>query len=86
MRLPEGPVSGRFLGLDASGRLELETEGGRRLIDAGDLYFGSSPELQAYRPVDATPSACSCRYGGASESMLGLPPAGLARLSDRMSG
>lgn len=43
MRLPEGPVSGRFLGLDASGRLELETEAGRRLIDAGDLYFGSAP-------------------------------------------
>lgn len=42
MRLPEGPVSGRFLGLDASGRLELETEGSRRLIDAGDLYFGSA--------------------------------------------
>ncbi|WID96770.1 biotin--[acetyl-CoA-carboxylase] ligase [Bosea vestrisii] len=42
MRLPEGPVSGRFLGLDASGRLALETEAGRRLIDAGDLYFGSA--------------------------------------------
>ena len=42
MRLPEGPVSGRFLGLDASGRLELETEMGRRLIDAGDLYFGAA--------------------------------------------
>ena len=42
MRLPDGPLSGRFLGLDASGRLELETEGGRRLIDAGDLYFGSA--------------------------------------------
>jgi BirA family biotin operon repressor/biotin-[acetyl-CoA-carboxylase] ligase len=42
MRLPEGPVSGRFLGLDPSGRLELETETGRRLIDAGDLYFGSA--------------------------------------------
>ncbi|PZR86317.1 MAG: biotin--[acetyl-CoA-carboxylase] ligase [Stutzerimonas stutzeri] len=43
MRLPDGPVSGRFLGLDASGRLELETEAGRRLIDAGDLYFGTAP-------------------------------------------
>ncbi|RYE72010.1 MAG: hypothetical protein EOP19_31100 [Hyphomicrobiales bacterium] len=42
MRLPEGPVSGRFLGLDASGRLELETDVGRRLIDAGDLYFGAA--------------------------------------------
>jgi BirA family biotin operon repressor/biotin-[acetyl-CoA-carboxylase] ligase len=42
MRLPEGPVSGRFLGLDASGRLELEMKAGRRLIDAGDLYFGTA--------------------------------------------
>lgn len=48
MRLPDGPVSGRFLGLDAAGRLELETEGGRRLIDAGDLYFGAAaPAAQA---------------------------------------
>ena len=37
-----GPGELRFLGLDASGRLELETESGRRLIDAGDLYFGTS--------------------------------------------
>ncbi|WP_186417533.1 biotin--[acetyl-CoA-carboxylase] ligase [Bosea sp. CS1GBMeth4] len=47
MRLPEGPVSGRFLGLDASGRLELGTEAGARLIDAGDLYFGSTPSSVA---------------------------------------
>lgn len=47
MRLPEGPVSGRFLGLDPSGRLELETESGRRLIDAGDLYFGEAPGSSA---------------------------------------
>ncbi|SEF91870.1 biotin--[acetyl-CoA-carboxylase] ligase [Bosea lathyri] len=40
IRLSEGPVSGRFTGLDPGGRLELETEAGRRLIDAGDLYFG----------------------------------------------
>ncbi|RXT22408.1 biotin--[acetyl-CoA-carboxylase] ligase [Bosea sp. Tri-39] len=42
MRLPEGPVSGRFRGLDASGRLELETEAGLRVIDAGDLFFGTA--------------------------------------------
>jgi len=41
IRLPEGPLAGRFSGLDASGRLELETETGRRIIDAGDLFFGA---------------------------------------------
>ncbi|KPH82236.1 biotin--[acetyl-CoA-carboxylase] ligase [Bosea vaviloviae] len=41
IRLTEGPLSGRFAGLDASGRLELETGAGLRVIDAGDLYFGS---------------------------------------------
>ncbi|MFJ5367600.1 biotin--[acetyl-CoA-carboxylase] ligase [Bosea sp. CER48] len=40
IRLPEGPVEGRFAGLDPTGRLELETEAGRRIIDAGDLFFG----------------------------------------------
>lgn len=40
LRLAEGPLSGRFVGLDPTGRLELETQAGRRLIDAGDLYFG----------------------------------------------
>lgn len=43
IRLPEGPVTGRFTGLDPSGRLELEMAAGRRVIDAGDLYF-TSPE------------------------------------------
>lgn len=41
LRLAEGPLSGRFAGLDPSGRLELETDAGRRLVDAGDLFFGS---------------------------------------------
>ena len=41
IRLPEGPLAGRFAGLDPSGRLELETEAGRRVIDAGDLFFGA---------------------------------------------
>ena len=40
IRLAEGPLTGRFAGIDASGRLELDIAGGRRLIDAGDLYFG----------------------------------------------
>ena len=42
IRLPEGPLSGIFSGLDSSGRLELDTPSGRRTIDAGDLYFGPS--------------------------------------------
>lgn len=41
IRLPEGPLQGRFAGLDPTGRLELETGTGRRLIDAGDLFFGT---------------------------------------------
>lgn len=41
LRLAEGPLSGNFLGLDPAGRLEIETGQGRRLIDAGDLYFGA---------------------------------------------
>ncbi|WP_248313205.1 biotin--[acetyl-CoA-carboxylase] ligase [Bosea sp. F3-2] len=40
IRLPEGPLAGQFVGLDPTGRLELETEAGRRVIDAGDLFFG----------------------------------------------
>lgn len=40
IRLAEGPLTGRFAGIDASGRLELDIAGGRRLVDAGDLYFG----------------------------------------------
>jgi BirA family biotin operon repressor/biotin-[acetyl-CoA-carboxylase] ligase len=49
LRLPEGPLSGVFSGIDPSGRLELDTPDGRRLIDAGDLYFGPppSPSLRA---------------------------------------
>lgn len=40
LRLAEGPLTGRFVGLDPSGRLELDADGERRLVDAGDLYFG----------------------------------------------
>lgn len=42
LRLAEGAVSGRFAGLDSSGRLQLETAEGFRVVDAGDLYFGTS--------------------------------------------
>lgn len=41
IRIGDSPVSGRFAGLDPSGRLELDTAEGLRLIDAGDLYFGT---------------------------------------------
>ncbi len=41
IRLGEGPLSGVFAGLDASGRLELDIADGRRIIDAGDLYFAA---------------------------------------------
>jgi BirA family transcriptional regulator, biotin operon repressor / biotin---[acetyl-CoA-carboxylase] ligase len=39
LRLPSGERQGAFRGLDASGRLQLETAAGLELIDAGDLYF-----------------------------------------------
>lgn len=39
IRLPAGPVSGDFQGIDASGRLILLTSDGQRVIDAGDLFF-----------------------------------------------
>ena len=41
IRLPEGPLEGRFTGLDPAGRLQLDTATGLRMIDAGDLYFGA---------------------------------------------
>ena len=41
LRLPEGRLSGRFAGIDSTGRLELDAADGRRLIDAGDLFFGA---------------------------------------------
>ncbi len=46
LRLPDGPLSGRFTGLDAGGRLELLTAQGLRTIDAGDLFFGADPGAQ----------------------------------------
>ncbi len=39
LRLPAGERRGIFGGLDRAGRLELRTEHGVELIDAGDLYF-----------------------------------------------
>lgn len=42
LRLPGGPVTGQFEDIDASGRLVLLTGEGRRIIDAGDLFFGTA--------------------------------------------
>ena len=50
LRLPAGERHGAFRGLDAHGRLELQTASGLELIDAGDLYF---PALRAPAPPRA---------------------------------
>jgi BirA family transcriptional regulator, biotin operon repressor / biotin---[acetyl-CoA-carboxylase] ligase len=43
VRLPSATFSGTFAGLDRSGRLILgEAGGGRRLISAGEVFFGSA--------------------------------------------
>lgn len=42
IRPPSGAVTGVFSGLDPAGRLLLETPGGIRAFDAGDLFFGAA--------------------------------------------
>lgn len=42
IRPPSGAVTGVFSGLDPAGRLLLETPGGTRAFDAGDLFFGAA--------------------------------------------
>ncbi len=42
VRLPEGPVSGAFAGLDDDGALLLETAEGRRRLMVGDVMFGEA--------------------------------------------
>jgi BirA family transcriptional regulator, biotin operon repressor / biotin---[acetyl-CoA-carboxylase] ligase len=42
LRLPSGPLSGRFVSLDDAGRLILSTSAGQHVIDAGDLFFGGN--------------------------------------------
>jgi BirA family biotin operon repressor/biotin-[acetyl-CoA-carboxylase] ligase len=39
---PRGPVNGRFVALDARGRLELEAPEGRIAIDAGDVFLAKT--------------------------------------------
>jgi BirA family biotin operon repressor/biotin-[acetyl-CoA-carboxylase] ligase len=39
LRLPSGEKRGIFVGLDRLGRLQLKSDAGVELIDAGDLYF-----------------------------------------------
>ena len=43
-RLPDETVSGVFEGLDPAGGLILRIEGGTRIINAGDVYFGAAPD------------------------------------------
>jgi BirA family biotin operon repressor/biotin-[acetyl-CoA-carboxylase] ligase len=43
--LPEGAVSGSFLGLDDDGALMLDTREGRRRIVAGDVLFGDGAHV-----------------------------------------
>ncbi|KPF72844.1 hypothetical protein IP69_03095 [Bosea sp. AAP35] len=43
IRPAEGAVTGVFSGIDATGRLLLETAAGPRQFDAGDLFFGQPP-------------------------------------------
>ncbi len=42
VRLPEGPVTGTFAGLDDDGALLLETPQGRRRLVVGDVMFGEN--------------------------------------------
>jgi BirA family transcriptional regulator, biotin operon repressor / biotin---[acetyl-CoA-carboxylase] ligase len=49
LRLPSGPITGQFQGLDASGRLILSTSAGQHVIDAGDLFFG-----EGHTPLSTT--------------------------------
>jgi BirA family biotin operon repressor/biotin-[acetyl-CoA-carboxylase] ligase len=50
LRLPSGERQGAFRGLDASGRLQLETASGPEVIDAGDLYFSNRDTPSSARP------------------------------------
>jgi BirA family biotin operon repressor/biotin-[acetyl-CoA-carboxylase] ligase len=40
VKVGERAVTGRFVDVDAAGRLVLETAGGRRTLSAGELFFG----------------------------------------------
>ena len=48
VRLPQGQSRGRFAGLDGTGRLLLDTDTGRHLIDAGDVLLKSAPTSGAH--------------------------------------
>jgi BirA family biotin operon repressor/biotin-[acetyl-CoA-carboxylase] ligase len=43
VRPPGNEITGRMTGIDERGRLLLTTEGGPRVVDAGDLFFGETP-------------------------------------------
>jgi BirA family biotin operon repressor/biotin-[acetyl-CoA-carboxylase] ligase len=46
LRLPEGPVTGTFEALDPDGRLILQQDAVKRIIDAGDLFFRAPAPAQ----------------------------------------
>lgn len=39
--LPKEKITGIFAGIDGTGRLELQTENGLKILDAGDLFFST---------------------------------------------
>lgn len=43
VRLPTGMIQGTISGIDELGRLELRTESGIEIVDAGDLFFSGLP-------------------------------------------
>ncbi len=42
--LPKEKITGIFSGIDGTGRLELQTDNGLKILDAGDLFFSPSAE------------------------------------------
>jgi BirA family biotin operon repressor/biotin-[acetyl-CoA-carboxylase] ligase len=49
---PRGKLTGRFLTLDARGRLELETSEGRTAIEAGDVFLAKTTALTSAQGRD----------------------------------
>ena len=49
--LPEGAVTGDFVGLDEDGALLIDTRKGKRRIVAGDVLFGATPDSPAGETV-----------------------------------
>jgi hypothetical protein len=91
IRLPEGPLSGRFIGLDPSGRLELETATGRRTDRRRRSLFRRRPapcapvlrsRAAASRRMRAPALLCLTAMETCLAGVVGLPhiPAFMRRL------